>query len=276
MTNKFIISFICVSLLSLFTCENTGRIKKLEKFNQDLPFIDSTDFVQCAVKYKNDLYDNNSFLLFKLNVVYIMPLSLANVIESNELKDSTIATVLNTAFKSQGIGFEIYQTSTSYADLSLNEFAYHYQEYEEKDMLTILVYKPSEDARYSGIAAGIPSVILGISEDKIGTSTLPHEAGHALGLKHIFEKDDTDGKNSHSGDNICDTGSFNIMDNKTVGCAYIGKPLYSKEDLEILIPNYLNYNSEPIDCRDTFTPIQILAIRWHIENYPALYSALVY
>jgi hypothetical protein len=56
----------------------------------------------------------------------------------------------------------------------------------------------------------------------------------------------------------------------------VGAAKYSEKDLEIIIPNYLNYNSESVDCRDRFTPVQTLSIRWHIENFPTLSSALYY
>ena len=130
------------------------------------------------------------------------------------------------------------------------------------------------DTKWNGVASGIPGTVLGVINTKISTSTLPHEMGHLLGLKHVFEKDDTDGYNSMTGDNICDTGSFNLMDNRTIDCGYVGKARYTEEDLKVLIPNYLNYNAEFIDCRDTFTHVQNLAIRWNIENFPQLYSCL--
>ena len=271
MSYKIIISFLFISISALICTKPQIREREVA----DLPPIDSVSYAQCFIKYKSSLYDENSWLVFKLNVVYIKPLSLSSVIESTRTQDSVIVDNLNKAFFKQAISFELRHSSTSYKGYSINDFVNHYKDFEKNNYITILIY-PSEEARYSGIAAGIPHTIFGIIDNKIATSTLPHEFGHIIGLNHLFDKDDTDGKNVHSGDKICDTPAFNLMDNKTIDCGYAGLSKYSEEDLEIIIPNYLNYNSEPIDCRDQFTPIQGLSMRWHIENYPALYSALAY
>lgn len=272
MTYKIIFSFIVI-LFTTFTCT---KQKPYKEVYTDLPKIDNKAHTQCVVRYKNSLYDNNLLLEFKVNVVYIKPLGIDAIFSDNYQKDSLIEVTLNKGFEEQGILFSVDKSEISYSGYSINEFSDHFEEYIEKEYITILVYDDAEGTRFNGVAAGIPHTICGVIEEKIGSSTLVHEVGHLLGLKHIFEKDDTNGKNAVTGDGICDTGSFNLMDNRTVDCGYVGPAKYSEKDLKIIIPNYLNYNYEAIDCRDKFTPIQTLSMRWHIENFPTLSSALYY
>lgn len=272
MTYKLIFSFLAV-FLTTFICTKPKAYKEVYT---DLPRVDSTAYTQCVVRYKNSLYDNNLLLEFKVNVVYIKSLGLEAIFSDNYQKDSLIEVTLNKGFEEQGILFSVDKSEVSYSGYSINEFSDHFEEYLEKDYITVLVYDDASGARFNGVAAGIPHTICGVVESRISSSTIVHEVGHLLGLKHIFEKDDTDGKNAVTGDAICDTGSFNLMDNRTSECGYVGPAKYSEKDLEIIIPNYLNYNYETIDCRDKFTPVQTLSMRWHIENFPTLSSALYY
>lgn len=272
MTHRIILKFLFI-LLILGSC---SKQKKYEKLYTDLPVVDSTAYTQCVVRYKSSLYDNNLLLQFKLNIVYIKNKELSSIFEDNSEKDSIIQNTLNKGYKEQGIIFNIEESSNSYTGYSINDFQYDYEKYIKENYITIVIYPDEPGVNFNGVAAGIPHTVCGIVESKISSSTIVHEVGHLLGLKHVFEKDDTDGKNAISGDAICDTGSFNLMDNRTFECGYVGPAKYSEEDLKIIIPNYLNYNYETIDCRDKFTPIQTLSIRWHIENFPTLSSALYY
>jgi hypothetical protein len=272
MTYKIIFSFLAV-FMTTFICTKPKAYKEVYT---DLPRVDSTAYTQCVVRYKNSLYDNNLLLEFKVNVVYIRPISLKELFQDYSKQDSVIEVTLNKGFEEQGILFSVDKSDIAYEDYSINDFEEHFEEFGERDYITIIVYPDSPESRFNGVAAGIPHTICGVIDSKLATSSLVHEVGHLLGLKHIFEKDDTNGKNAVTGDAICDTGSYNIMDNRTVNCGYVGAAKYSEKDLEIIIPNYLNYNSESIDCRDRFTPVQTLSMRWHIENFPTLSSALYY
>ena len=269
---------IFISLLFCFTTAFVCNKPKLvlERYPLDLPRVDSINNAQCVVRYKSSLYDNNLSLLFNVRIIYFEEEISEWLVYDTKEKDDIIINNLNNTFRTQGISFILKESNVDVSSESINEFLAHYQDYEKSEVLTILVYSNHVGAVYNGIASGVPGTVMGIVDDKIATSTLPHEASHLLGLSHLFEKDDTDGKNAYSGDKICDTGAFNIMDNKTKDCGYTGKPKYSEEDLKVIIPNYMNYNAEPVDCRDRFTPVQMLAIRWHIENFPKLYDALSY
>jgi hypothetical protein len=249
----------------------------LQQFSGELPKVDSAYYTQCLVRYKSSLYDDNLALTFNIRIIYLEEEISQWLVADIEKNDNIILDNLNNSFNKQGISFVIKESNIDVSSESINSFLAHYEDYEEEGVLTIIVYSNVLGASYNGIASGVPGIVMGIVEDKINTSTLPHEMGHLLGLGHVFEKDDTDGLNSITGDKICDTPEFNIMHNQSVECTYVGPPLYTKEALEVLIPNYLNYNSQhPYDCRDKFTPVQILAIRWHVENYPRLYDALLY
>jgi len=241
----------------------------------DLPKVDSIDNLQCYTKYKNSLHDNNYQLTFNLSIKYFDPISLETVLH-NSYRDSIIVTNLNKAFAVQNINFVVKESDSDWNESSITSFNNNYEDYEQDGSITILVYSNESEPSYNGIASGIPGTTIGIVGSKIATSSLPHEAAHIFGNSHLFEKDDTDGYNAHNGDKICDTPAFNLMDNRTQNCGYTGKPKYTEKELEIIIPNYLNYNAEEYDCRNLFTPVQILSARWYIENYPPLYSALAY
>ena len=269
-TKLLILLFI---FLGVFTCSTPKPYK--QQF-ADLPKVDSSIYNQCLIRYKTNSYDNNILLKFKLKIVYLKSLTLSSYFESTTVIDSIILNGLNINFKDQGIEFALEESSVKRGDYYINDFIDHNKEFETKERITLLIYENTENASYNGVANGIPGTVAGAIVSRISTATIPHEVGHLLGLKHIFEKDDTDGKNHITGDEVCDTGSYNIMDHRTHNCGYIGKGDYSEEDLKILIPNTLNYSYEEIDCRSKFTPIQNLRMRWFIEKYPTLSDALYY
>jgi hypothetical protein len=263
--------FFCTASLM---CNKQAPV--LKTMPMELPAVDSMNYAQCVIRYKNSLHDKNLALIFKVRVIFFEDAFSDYILQDQVAKADTIIDNLNVSFAEQGISFVIDEVDTNLESTNINQFLAHFEEYEKVGTLTIIVYPKTSDSAYNGIASGVPGIVMGVVEDKIATSTVPHEMGHVLGAYHIFEKDDTDGKNATTGDKICDTGSFNLMDNRTRDCGYIGKPKYSEEDLKVFIPNYMNYNAEDIDCRDRFTPVQMLSIRWHIENFPTLYEALYY
>lgn len=269
---------IFISLMFFFTASFMCNKKQpiLETLPMELPKVDSMNYAQCVIRYKSSLHDKNLALIFNVRVIFFEDAVSDYILEDDVLKADTIITNLNQSFMGQGISFVATEIDTKLSDESINTFLNHFKEYEKVGTITVLVYSSNLGASYNGIASGVPGIVMGIVEDRIGTSTLPHEMGHLLGAYHIFERDDTDGMNAHTGDKICDTGSFNIMDNITRDCGYAGPPKYTEEELKVIIPNYMTYNAENVDCRDRFTPVQMLSIRWHIENFPNLYEALYY
>lgn len=272
MTYKIFGSLLFV-FFTTFIC--TKPKVQLREATMDLPVVDSVNNLQCYTKYKNSLHDNNYLLVFNLNIVYFDSVSFETIVHNTQ-RDSIILDNLNRAFATQNIRFVVKQSNSDWNSDNITTFLTKYEDYEDREAINILVYTNEDEPTYNGIASGIPGTSVGVVASKIGTSTLPHELSHCFLLSHVFEKDDTDGHNSYGGDKICDTPSFNLMDNRTRNCGYVGKGKYTQEELEIIIPNYLNYNAEEYDCRDLFTPVQGLAIRWAIENYPPLYAALAY
>lgn len=272
MTYKFIIS---ITILFSFSLMCNKKKPVFSELATKLPVVDTINYEQCARRYKNGLHEKNLGLMFNVRVIFFESVS-DYIMEDHDSMGDSIISNLNASFAQQGISFYKKEVNVKVKDISINEFVDHSEDYEKVGVLTILVYSNNYGAAYNGIASGVPGIVMGIVKDRINSGTLAHEMGHLLGVYHVFERDDTDGKNVQTGDKICDTGSFNIMDNKTRDCGYVGKPLYTKKDLDVLIPNYMNYSAEAIDCRDKFTPIQMLAIRWHIENFANLYEALYY
>lgn len=274
MVLKIFISFFTISLLSFGGLVCGSKKVDLHELDYKLPDLDTLNTFQCVVRYKNTLYDNNAALTFSYRIVYIEPSIIDWVLESKEELSKTIQTNLNAAFYEQGISFRLSEYLVKISDYSMRDFNEHWKEFEEEGVITIIVYVDRKNAVYNGIASGVPGTVIGVVQDRISKGTLPHEIGHILGLFHIFERDDTDGLSLHGGDRICDTPAFNIMDSRSMGCNYTGNRLYKQEDLKVIIPNYLNYSNDTIDCRSKFTPIQGLSMRWYIENYPPLYNCL--
>jgi hypothetical protein len=252
------------------TCNQTNIKKEFKVLDMALPALDPTLDCGASLRYKNSLYEGNYQLSFNVKIVYFK--SMFDLTDSLEV---LVESTLNDKFKSEGIFFDVTKKDVSrLTEFNIRNFNKDADKYDEKGYITIILYDDKNDA-FNGIAKEIPSTIIGVQKSVLNDrQTLTHEMGHALGLKHIFEKDHTDGYNLTYGDNICDTPSFNIMDLSTHQCVHKAPHKYTEEELSVIIPNYLNYSFEKDDCRKSFTPQQSLSMRWHIENFPTLYNAL--
>lgn len=256
-----------LTLLFLITC-STKRPITLEVSKQPINSLAA----DCGanIRYKNNLTDGNYILPFALNVVVFKDLMDLNL----STYDVEILDNLNTAFKKEGFIFKVEKSTSVRGYRSLNNFLEEYQEFEEVGYITVLVYTNETEAEFNGIASGIPGTTIGVNLSRLSTSTLPHEMGHALGLRHIFAPDETDGLNNIYGDQVCDTPQHNIMHNQTHNCKYHGPVKFTEEQLQVIIPNYLNYNHDNVDCRDRFTAVQSIRMRWMVANYPTLEKSL--
>ena len=264
--------YIIFILLTITLSCSSKKDPIMETLTYKAPVVDSL-YLACGIvqKYKNKISEKNLGVYVGIKIVYqdgiLGPIS-------SDQANSTIISNLNTSFNKTGISFILLGSELSYFQSNIGNFVKEFPKYELKEYVTIVVYPSNDEVGINGIAAGVPSTVVGIVADRIGKPTLPHEMGHALGLKHIFEPDYTDGKNIHTGDGICDTPSYNIMNQSSLNCTYIGAPYYTEEDLKIIIPNYENYSYEKEDCRKEFTPGQILVMKWHLQNFPALFNTL--
>ena len=266
---KYFLLFTFFLLIS--TC-NVVNKPTLVKDSAELRYIDSMSHTQCYVRYKNDLYENKYRLAIAVKIHYILPGYLS--INPDVLDNSkSIIDNLNIGFEDEGIHFVLEDADWYVKTYTINDFTSHYEDYQEDKLLNIIVYTNEDGAKFNGIAAGIPGNVIGILLSK-NKQTVVHEVGHALGLRHTFEKDDTNGHNSNTGDQICDTPAYNIMDHNIIRCTDSIAALYTREDLDILLKNYQSYATRDKDCRENFSPYQSLAMHWYIENYPTLFLTL--
>ena len=256
-----------------FATQNKTIPKKVQ-----LAEIDPTNYTECFIRYKSNLYEASEELTFNITIHHITN-GLINsfTTETNNI-DSTILENLNSKYEVIGIKFKIKESVTSSKDYYIEDIVNHYKEFDDRNTINIIVYHniDSENGYMYGAAVRSPGTVFGILSTRIDLATAIHEMGHCFGLGHVFEKDDTDGSTSRLGDRICDTPSYNLMDNRyVVNCGWYGTTKYTPEELDILLKNYENYSPNDRDCRSEFTPIQSLAIRWYIENTPVLKDALI-
>lgn len=81
-----------------------------------------------------------------------------------------------------------------------------------------------------------------------GSSTLPHEIGHALNLLHTFNQGCMTGDCATTGDRVCDTQPHN----QTSGCPSGINPCTNTPWEDATVKNIMNYTT----CPDRFTPGQ--------------------
>jgi Pregnancy-associated plasma protein-A len=261
---------IALSTLLVFTCNEVKETKDFKVFQSDLPVLDPSLDCGASTRYKNSLHEGNYLLEFNVMLVYHESPFDLNPVDYK----SIVETQLNEDFSSEGVIFSVKEEKTTYTELSIEDHEKLFKEYYEPNHI-IIILCDDEFFRFSGIVDNIPGSSLAVQKSVLpDRKTLPHEMGHVFGLKHIFEPDNLNANTLNSGDNICDTPPYNIMDHRTSGCSYHGKPKYTEEDLKVIIPNYMNYSFEEDDCRKRFTPQQSLAMRWYIENFPQLYNTL--
>lgn len=234
------------------------------------------DIHQCMKpRWSNSLFDSEVEIPFNITVHHITGEVLDILLLDTEKTDSVLVETLNKYFKKVGFKFSIKESKIYSDKLLIKEFTKHSEQFKDRNTINIIIYHYREgNENLNGLVEAAPSISMGINLNVIAINTVAHEMGHIFGLPHIFEKDDTDGKNVMWGDQICDTPAFSLMDIRYItDCAWKGKPKYSNEELDVIIPNLLNYNNER-ECRDMFTGGQIMVMRWYVENTPVLQDAI--
>jgi hypothetical protein len=208
----------------------------------------------------------------RIRIINIHDAGISSLVSTKASYTKTVEDSLNANFYEAGFKFYVASEEHKYTGETISSFALNGNKYNKLGVITILVYH-TEQRLYNGIAMGAPSTLIGVHASRMGSKTLPHEMGHALGLFHTFEPDSSDGSGATLGDGICDTPAYNLMDlSINDDCEHDGGTMYTEEELEIIIPNYLSYTGE---CRENLTPVQILVTRWYITNAPIL-TACVY
>jgi len=265
-------------LLVLFIGGCFATQTKIAPKKVKLAEVDSTNYTECFIRYKSNLYEASEEISFYITIHHVTNGLLNSFTTETQIMDSIILENLNTSYSDIGIKFKIKESSTSAKDYFIEGIVDHYKDFDDRNTLNIIVYHNIDvDNGYMyGAAVKSPGTVFGILSTRLSLPTLVHEMGHCFGLGHVFEKDDTDGSTARLGDRICDTPAYNLMDNRyIINCGWYGTTKYTEEELKILLKNYENYSPNDKDCRTEFTPIQAMAIRWYIENTPVLTDALI-
>lgn len=239
--------------------------------------IDSTNYMECYIRYKSDLYEASEELTFFITIHHVTNGLLNSFTTETTTIDSIVLENLNSSYDDLGIRFQIKESVTSAKDYYIEGIVDHYKDFDNRNTLNIVVYHniDTENGYMYGAAVKAPGTVFGILSTRVHLPTLVHEMGHCFGLPHVFEKDDTDGSTSTHGDRICDTPAYDLMDNRYItNCGWDGTSKYTPEELLILLKNYQNYSPNDRDCRSEFTILQSYATRWFIENTPVLIDAL--
>lgn len=272
---------LLVMLFFISGCSKDQQLAYDIKFNgkEHLEKIDSSSGGQCLVLRRNTLYDSSEGLKFKVKIVHILNeepfYSLSPYLGDDERlikMDTSIIDSLNSMFRPYKIGFGIFKHEEFYSGELFDDMARDFYKWEEYGVLTLVIFHTDGGDNY-GVVFNTPSNICGMIASRVMKRTVAHEFGHLFGLLHVHEPDPTNGKNPYYGDKNCDTPSINVMDWKIDDkCRYQGPPKYTEEELKMLIPNYMLHYNDP--CRHSFTPLQVLTMRWYIQETPILNAAL--
>ena len=260
---------VCLILSFCFmSCETEEPVYPRTKVL--LPQV-SKEYKECIIRYKNSYYDNRDLIHMRMRIVNVYGGGIKSYLSEKPLYKAPVEANLNKSFVEAGIQFHVVTEENEYTGESISDFALNASKYEKYGVITLLIYH-TEHRVFNGIAIGAPGNVIAVHASKVGAETLVHEMGHALGLLHTFEADSSDGYNSRTGDAICDTPSYDVMRLRVnFECKHVGEPMFSEEELSVIIPNYQSYTGK---CRDSFTPVQILAMRWYITNAPILTSTV--
>lgn len=153
------------------------------------------------------------------------------------------------------------------------------------DALDLSLHKKLADSDGSGLngtAYNIPSKYFSLSRGAIGSRSFAHEAGHCLGLAHVFETvhclECPDGSNgADCGDMIADTRATPDADsamaaNTSAACVYSGNLAMNCDG------NTQMYNPEVINmmcygrrsCRSVFTVQQVTVMNFVLQSVPGM------
>lgn len=238
--------------------------------------IDSTYYPACSIVKDNQLYEMGIEIPLHVTIHHATGSFYDKLFLNVDTLNYTIQDTLDKYFYGTGLKPIIKESFIYSDDISINDFDKHAENYDNRKTINVIVYHQHvEDAVVNGIAFKTPGSVCGIILNRAYTVTAVHEIGHLLGLDHVFETDYTDGHSPNFGDKICDTPSFNIMDQHYIkGCQWVGDPK-RQAAMDTIITNYLSYTFSYSECRTNFTPLQIKAMYFTIENYPFLQDAVI-
>lgn len=204
-------------------------------------------------------------LTFPLDVIYISPGL------SYKFKSTAESSLTNEAFKQTRIQFKLNSVDTIYDDKVVsspvnykNYLSYINQKRGGNSIIQVVFPDETEFVQeyegdtkkyhIHGAALYLGSDIYFVRDGRCDTDTNPHEKGHCFNLLHTFQEpdDSPDGLTCVSGDFIVDSTNPRKTGKKT--------------------NNFLGYN---LGKRNTFTPVQIKAIRKAVERDPGKRNMII-
>jgi hypothetical protein len=275
----YLISTSALALFFLISSFKTRLPKDIVlKEKTSLPTMSKEVYECMTPRWGNELYESEALVPLWISVTHITPNLTDKLLLNTNHLDSILIDSLNSYFKEVGFLFKLKNTSVSISNELIQGYVEHADNYITENSINVIIYhQRSENEPINGIALRSPGNQMAVNLNcLLNFKTTAHEMGHCFGLPHLFEKDDTNGKNVKFGDQICDTPSFSLMDNSYVrDCKWVGNSQYTEEDLRKIIPNFMSYNSNLKECRETFTAGQIMAMRWGVLNTPTLTHAII-